>query len=269
MCGTFGQSQWDWRLIEAYVNALFGDVPPDNPMDMEKDLRELGILFQSTDNLERPTNYSIVPGDTAYVFTTEQPLEPGNATFGYTIQHRDQTRFIFNLRIEGFHNKENDPSYNGPCGIFGNPYCQELIASQRAVLWANFFVENPTGNRKRKFLVKRQDEGLFPIAGVYDKLVDTSTGEITLAFALLTTAGTSITTAIGHARSPLILPPEKVLTYLRASTSREELQQLMRPADTNDYLAFEVDAAISKKNKPFAIDSDAYVEATGQLVYPG
>lgn len=236
MCGVVGQ------LAGKFGKILKVSKKPD-----------FNLFSEDTESgsYEEGNKYSVVPGDQCYIVCSDDSESLVIGTFGYmSVDGRGNERWIFNIRVEGFHNKDDKPDYKGPLGIWGNPSVKKNVLEKRCVIPVNFFIEGPKDRKiPRKFLIKRKDEQVFYLAGIYEDLLDKTTGEITKGFVIVTTAYNGITFAVGHHRCPLIISEENAYKWLDLNTPKMELEEFMKPYAANEFIAYEVDPAIAKRNK--------------------
>ena len=69
----------------------------------------------------------------------------------------------------------------------------------------------------------------FAFAGIWDDWVNQETGEVIKTFGIITTMSNSVTQAIGHHRSPVILNPEEYSAWLDPSTELGYVTSLLNP----------------------------------------
>lgn len=175
---------------------------------------------------------NIGPGMRAAVITSEAPHALQFFTFGLTPFWAKKPMYLFNARSEGDFNKENNTQYSGNMGILQKPAFRKPIRSQRCLVPADCFFEGPEREKLTKpYVVYHQTERPFAFAGVYDAYVNRDTGEITHGFSILTTVSNSVTAAIGHHRSPIILSPDDEEKWLNPNTELGEVTELLKPTD--------------------------------------
>lgn len=190
------------------------------------------------------------------------------AQFGWMTTKKDGSSWpVFNVRVEGgYNNVDNDPKYNGPYSIDENPYVGDLILSNRCVIPADFFIEQPSGIKSdRKFLFKRLDEQKMHLAGVFKEVKDEASGELKKHFCILTTAHNTATSTIKHERSPVVIPIDKTIDFLDPIKSMADLTEYFPPSNGSDYTYYEVNNIISKKECPYANDDMRLIEPMQNL----
>jgi putative SOS response-associated peptidase YedK len=184
--------------------------------------------------VERPdihlpnTNISI--GDRAPIITQEAPGIIKHYLFGFTPYWAKKEFHLFNARSEGDYNKDDNPRYSGIKGILTKPAFRQSIRSKRCLVLADGFIEGPKKERLSKpYVVYKRDGAPFAFAGIYDTWINPSTGEIIDSFAIITTVSNSITRAIDHHRSPVILEEEDESIWLDKTIPLAEITSLLKP----------------------------------------
>lgn len=197
--------------------------------------------------LEFEPNVNTDIGSYALIATADKELRP--SMFGYSPPWGDKLMYLFNARSEGDYNLANEPGYNGPMGIFEKPAFRQAIKTQRAVVPVDYFVEGPEKEKlKKPYIVKREDEEPFLLAGLWGEWHNRLTGESIHTFSIITTAHNALLGKVGHHRCPLVLPASQMDTWLHPATSREQLSQLMVPFADAEFLAYPVDPQMGKRN---------------------
>ncbi len=242
-----------------------------------------GLIGQRADDLKNndwakrkiadtiKNDYSIVPKKQALIVRVDMPDQLEMCTFSYTIpvfnkrQQKTINQWKFNLRVEGWRNKANDVDYSGPLEIWTNPACERIIRYNRCIIPVSYFVENPENDKKHKFVIMRQDEQMFYLGGVFHHSV-TASGVRYTGFAIITTPSTQITRLIGHQRAPLILQPDQFDTWFK-QYDPEVIGELMRPAHTHDFKAWEVNPDIAKLATD-GVDNPGLIEPIGEVITP-
>jgi putative SOS response-associated peptidase YedK len=210
-------------------------------------------------------NVNISHGEMAPVITSQSPEELQFFQFGFTPEWADKQYYMVNARAEGDHNKENDPKYTGPMGIIKKPMFRKAIRSQRCLVVADAFIEGPKKERLNKPYVMYMKDGQrpFAFAGIWDRWVNTSTGEVISSFAIITTMPNALTQKIGHHRSPVILHREDEHAWLDQGLPLQEATDMLRPCPASEMNAYPIDVAI-KSPKANGLDLLAPI---GQRVY--
>lgn len=207
--------------------------------------RRFGLM--TSHFLEHEANFNTDIGSQALIATSDKDII--ESMFGYTPMWGDKLMYLFNARCEGDFNLTNESGYAGPMGIFEKPAFRQVIKTQRAVVPVDYFVEGPEKEKlKKPFIVKREDDEAFLIAGLWGLWTDKASGQTVHTFSILTTAHNRLLAKVGHHRSPLVLPDHQMDAWLNPSASREELSQLMIPFDDSEFVAFPADPQIGKRN---------------------
>ncbi len=175
--------------------------------------------------------YNLGPGSSGLVITDKDPQQLQLFTFGYTPFWSKKRLYIFNARAEGDRNKENDPDYKGAREIFLKPMFRHSIRTKRCLIPADAFIEGPEREKLSKPYVVylREKQRPFAFAGVWDEWVNKETGEVHHGYAIITTTSNSVTQAIQHHRSPVILPREWESSWLSKELSLKETLNLLSP----------------------------------------
>ncbi len=188
---------------------------------------------------------NIGPGRVGAVVTSDAPTKLQFFTFGMTPFWAKKPMYLFNARSEGDWNKEDDVLYNGAIGIVEKPAFRKPIRSQRCLVPADCFFEGPKHEKLSKpYVIYHQNESPFAFAGVWDEWASRETGEIFHSFAIITSVANSVTKAVGHHRSPVILPREAEATWLNQNASLDEVTALLEPYSGNQLNAYPVSADI-------------------------
>lgn len=231
MCGSFGQKRIPYKKAS-------------QPFLPEKKL-------SSQEGKE--LNLNTWTGNYAVIQTSGTPDEYNWGQFGLTPSWAKKKMYLFNARSEGDFNKENAPDYDGEKGIFKKPSFRNAIKSRRCIIPMDFFIEGTEKEKYSKpFLIRRKDKEQFFAGGIYEDWVDKETGEIVPTFSIITTSATPLLQKVGHHRSPLLLSPDVIPTWLDIQTDLDIIKTILSPADTIDFEAYPVDAGIvkSRANNP-------------------
>lgn len=225
MCGTFGQKKLPLKKVKLEF------------------LPEADITPQEGKEL----NLNTWTGKFAAILTPSQPAQYSWAQFGFSPKWAKKRMYLFNARVEGDFNADNEVDYEGEKGIFDKPSFRDAIKTRRCIIPMDFFVEGSAKEKYNKpFLIHRKDSEPFFAGGIYEDWVDRETGELTTTFSILTTSATPLLQKIGHHRSPLLLNPEAIANWLNPQTDTELITELMKPADTLGFEAYPIDAGIVK-----------------------
>lgn len=191
-------------------------------------------------------NTNISHGDRSLVITDAAPAELSLFQFGFTPRWAKKQAYIINARAEGDRNQDNDPNYTGAKEIVRKPMFRQSIRDRRCLVIADCFFEGPQKEKLSKpYLVYlRNEQRPFAFAGIWDEWVDTSTGEVIQSFAIITTVSNAVTQAIGHHRSPVIVPYSEESAWLDKALPLSDVTGLLRPYPAELMNAYPVDAAV-------------------------
>jgi putative SOS response-associated peptidase YedK len=180
---------------------------------------------------ELAPNYNVAPGTIVPVVSSENKNELSFYQFGMTPSWAKKPMYLFNARSEGDSNKDNDMNYTGGMGIISKPSFRLPIRSQRCLIIADAFYEGPEKEKLSKpFLVyMREKKRPFAFAGIWDTWIDKSTGEEIKSCSIITSVSNSVTQAIGHRRSPIILFAKDYSKWLNTSRRLDEVTGLLEP----------------------------------------
>ncbi|NNC82351.1 MAG: SOS response-associated peptidase [Flavobacteriales bacterium] len=189
---------------------------------------------------------NIGPGGQGLVITDAEPRELQMMTFGFTPFWSKKRMYIFNARAEGDRNKENDMQYTGAREIFKKPMFRHAIRGKRCLIIADGFLEGPEKEKLSKpYVVYLKDKVRpFAFAGLWDEWVNKETGEVIRGFAIITTVSNSVTAAIKHHRSPVIIQPGAESQWLDPEAELSEILQMLDPYPGDLMNAYPVDPAI-------------------------
>jgi len=189
---------------------------------------------------------NIGPGGNGLVITDDRPSELQMMTFGFTPYWSKKRMYIFNARSEGDRNKENDPNYSGAKEIFKKPMFRHAIRSKRCLIIADGFLEGPQKEKLSKpYVVYLRDKVRpFAFAGLWDEWINKDTGELVQGFAIITTVSNSVTQAIDHHRSPVIIKSDDESLWLDTNAELGEVLQLLNPYPGEYMNAYPIDKEI-------------------------
>jgi len=206
--------------------------------------KKFGVTAPNADLYYPNTNVSA--GEHGPVITNDRPDLLQFFQFGYSPSWAKKQFYMINARSEGDHNKDNDPNYSGAKGIISKPMFRNSIRKKRCLVVADAFIEGPQKEKLSKpYCVYLRDEKRpFAFAGIWDEWTDPSTGEIIPNFAIITTRSNRVTQALGHHRSPVILPEEQYETWLDTSSPLADVTALLEPYPAPEMNAYPIDPAI-------------------------
>ncbi len=220
----------------------------------------------AAEGLETVQNPNVCPGELAPVITSDAPSELRLLRFGLTPSWAQKPMLLINARAEGDQNTDDNPHYTGGMGILQKPAFRKPIRSQRCLVLADAFIEGPKEAKLNEPWLVYPRHGLAPfaMAGVWDTYADPRTGESIHGFAIVTTVANVLLQAIGHHRSPVILPRSAEHLWLDTSVPLAEVSALLRPFEADDFNAYRIDPAV----KSVYEKSAAVLSPVGELLYP-
>lgn len=130
---------------------------------------------------------------------------------------------------------------------------RDAFASRRCLVCTDGFYEwKREGKSRLPYLMRRKNKQPIAFAGIWERYV-AHDDEVVHTFAALTTEANTMMSTIHH-RMPVIVERADYARWLDTSiTSREGLEDLLRPADDREYEMFQV----SEKVNSVANDSAA------------
>ncbi|MBT3207121.1 MAG: SOS response-associated peptidase [Bacteroidetes bacterium] len=180
--------------------------------------------------IEYKTSYNISPGQLAPIITNEDPNILQMFKFGLTPFWAKKQMYLFNARVEGDKNKENDSNYSGSCEIVRKPAFRKPIRSRRCLVIADAFIEGTTneGLSKPYLIYLRDKKRPFAFAGIWDSWQNSETGELVESFSIITTVANSLIQKLPHQRSPVILHQHNEKKWLNNKTPLSDIIRLLR-----------------------------------------
>ncbi len=207
-------------------------------------------------------SYNISPGDLAPVITCESPRILQSFRFGLTPFWAKKRMYLFNARVEGDRNKDNDPNYIGAKDIIIKPAFRKPIRQQRCLIPADAFIEGTTDEGlSNPFLVHLQNkERPFAFAGIYDSWINPETQILEYGFSIITTTANDLMQKIPHHRCPVILPRYAEKIWLKKEAHLTDLLKLLVPPDANRMNAFPISQAIKNPK----VKDKSLIQPTGK-----
>lgn len=208
---------------------------------------------------------NIGPGEKGLIICSDTPDIAQMATFGLSPSFSNKQLYLFNARLEGKSNPENNPDYMGTPDIINMPSFRNAIRNQRCLVICDAFIEGPAHEKlKKPYLVfPRFRKRPFAMAGIWEDWVNKETGEISRTFAIITTPANPLLTRIGHHRSPMVLPPDFEQYWLHHK-GIPDLHRCLRAQDWDLFNAYPVSADISK----IANKDKTLLYPTGETLMP-
>ncbi len=191
-------------------------------------------------------NTNISAGTRAPVITNENPHDLSFFQFGFTPFWAKKNMYVINARSEGDLNKEDDPQFTGGKGIINKPMFRTSIRKRRCLIVADAFIEGPkTEKLSKPYCVFLKDgERPFALAGIWGRWTNKETGEELESFAIITTVANELMQAIGHHRSPVIVPRELEQEWISDNLGLEEVTSFLEPYPADRMNAYPICAEI-------------------------
>jgi putative SOS response-associated peptidase YedK len=136
--------------------------------------------------------------------------------------------------------------------ILEKPSFRNAMKRRRCLVPADGFYEwqGDIPGQKRPFFIRREDDGLFAFAGIWEHWQGADGSE--LESAAIITSGPNAEIARIHDRSPVIIHPQDFETWLNhENTSEKEAAELLKPPP-DDYFILE-QTRIERKSQPAKI----------------
>jgi putative SOS response-associated peptidase YedK len=208
-------------------------------------------------------NYNVSTGDSVPVLIHLDITKITSMIFGFTASWSDKPSYVINARAEGDYNKENNRNYSGPPGIISKPMFRGAIRTHRCAIPFNGFYEGPEREKLNKpYYIYPANGGILSFAGIYSEWKNPVTQHIQHYFAIITTVASNITAAIGHHRSPLILPAGSEGHWVHPQTPLSEITELLLSCSDTVLQAHPVSVAIkSPLNK-----TESCIHSIGNII---
>jgi len=202
-------------------------------------------------------NVNVSAGERAPVISSANPGELSFYHFGFSPAWSEKRMYLLNARSEGDANADNDPAYTGGLGILQKPAFRKAIRSQRCLVVADAFIEGPEKEKLSKpyCVYKKDGERPFAFAGIWEEWLHKESGELVPTFAIITAPANDVLRAIGHHRSPVILPREAEEIWLDSSAPLSEISRLLHSPANGSLNAYPIDPAIKSaaEKDPFVL----------------
>jgi putative SOS response-associated peptidase YedK len=129
--------------------------------------------------------------------------------------------------------------------VHEKPSFREAFASRRCLVCTDGFYEwKREGKSRLPYLMRRKSKQPIAFAGIWERYV-AHDDEVVHTFAALTTDANTMMSSIHH-RMPVIVERADYERWLDSSiTSREGLEDILRPADERDYEMFQVSEKVN------------------------
>ena len=217
------------------------------------DLIEKRFNVRADSSLKWSANYNICPGTYAPVITSQNPNELQLLRFGMTPFWAKKNMYLFNARVEGDRNKDNNVNYSGSKGIINKPAFRKPIRSQRCLVIADAFIEGSTDKGlKDPYLVYLKNKiRPFAFAGIYDVWRNPETKEEIGSFSIITTVANELMHKIPHHRSPVILQSRYESIWLNEKTPLTDITRILKVYDANLMNAYSISSEISSSRNNY------------------
>jgi putative SOS response-associated peptidase YedK len=151
--------------------------------------------------------------------------------------------------------------------IHRKPSFRASIMTKRCLVLVDGFYEwREEGEKKYPYYIHLVNNDAFALAGIWDKWLNTNTGEVKSTFAIITTRANPLLERIHNTRKrmPVILKREDENKYLEKDLSASEIDAFLQPYDDKEMQAHTVSRLISTKrantNVPEAMREFKYDE---------
>lgn len=133
--------------------------------------------------------------------------------------------------------------------VFEKPSFRASVLPRRCILPVDGFFEwYAAGGKKFPYFIRAQNKQPFALAGIYDRWVNTDTGEIHSGFSLLTTAANPLLARIHNSkqRQPLIMHTDTANAWLKPKLTRLEAESLFQVFPEEELEAFTVSKLVNQ-----------------------
>jgi len=134
--------------------------------------------------------------------------------------------------------------------IHKKPSFRSSIMTKRCLVLVDGFNEwHEEGKRKYPYYISLTSDDAFALAGIWDKWLNESTGEVKNTFSIITTTANPLLERIHNTRKrmPVILKQEDEKKYLDKSLDANEIDAFLKPYDASQMQAHTVSRLISNK----------------------
>ncbi|MCS6934867.1 MAG: SOS response-associated peptidase [Chitinophagales bacterium] len=184
-----------------------------------------GVAIPQTSPRGKYPRYNIGIGDTAIILLhTNAGVNYCEGRFGV------QTSYgvLYNARLEGDLNPDNNTDFQGPAGIFDKPAYARLIRHQRCAIPVTGFYEGPKDKGLREpYHFRLPGEACFWLGGLYQTYRHPKTQAMIQGFIIITMAALPVTAQIGHHRCPFILQNSWVNAWLHPHTPPSDIEYFL------------------------------------------
>jgi len=134
--------------------------------------------------------------------------------------------------------------------IHQKPSFRASIMTKRCLVLADGFYEwREEGKKKYPYYISLTSNDAFALAGIWDKWLNESTGEVKSTFSIITTKANPLLDRIHNTRKrmPVILRREDEKEYLERNLHASEIDALLQPYDGKEMQAHTISRLISTK----------------------
>ncbi len=161
----------------------------------------------------------------------------------------DIKKLFINARAEGRGNELNNKE-GWEIGIHQMPAYKHAFLHARLAIPVNSFIEGPEKEKLSKpFLIHPEQSNTFYLGAIASTYTNTL-GIVCVSFAIITTPAFAICAAIGHHRTPLVIPEEDLEIWLKPNTTTEQLFGILKSNNNRvGFCATPLDAALIKSGR--------------------
>jgi putative SOS response-associated peptidase YedK len=151
--------------------------------------------------------------------------------------------------------------------IFEKPSFKTAIMQRRCLFYVDGFYEWRELNKKKyPYFIKLKHQDAFALGAIYERWVDTLTGETTDTTAIVTTAANPLMAKIHNVklRMPLIFDKDTMMHWLEPNLNENQITELMQPFNENNMQAYTISKLITSRtenpNQPKTQEPFDYLE---------
>lgn len=141
--------------------------------------------------------------------------------------------------------------------IFKKPSFREPIKKKRCIVpasgffdWRHEETKGADKTEKIPYYITVKDEPILSFAGIYDTWRNPENGELVHTYSIITTEANKLMRYVHNTnfRMPVILPSEQEARWLDPGMGEMEIEQMLRPFDSDDMQAYVIDRDFLRKN---------------------
>ena len=151
--------------------------------------------------------------------------------------------------------------------IHRKPSFRSSIMTKRCLVLVDGFYEwREEGKKKYPYLISLASNDAFALAGIWDRWLNESTGEVRNTFSIITTAANPLLERIHNTRKrmPVILRRDDEKKYLEKDLGVGEIDAFLKPYDDKEMQAHTISGLISTKNANTNVP-----EVMSEFIYEG